>query len=59
MGVSRQQIYDIKKAYTDGGMPALPEKSRRKPDFWEIFPEPRGPQNPFATVEQRRLHNLG
>jgi transposase InsO family protein len=33
MGVSRQHFYDIKKAYADGGMPALQEKSRRKPNF--------------------------
>jgi transposase InsO family protein len=33
MGVSRQHFYDIKKTYADGGMPALQEKSRRKPNF--------------------------
>ena len=33
MGVSRQHFYDIKKAYADGGMPALQEKSRRKPNI--------------------------
>ena len=33
MGVSRQHFYDIKKIYADGGMPALQEKSRRKPNF--------------------------
>ena len=33
MGVSRQHFYDIKKAYADGGIQALQEKSRRKPNF--------------------------
>jgi hypothetical protein len=33
MGVSRQHFYDIKKAYAEGGMLALQEKSRRKPNF--------------------------
>jgi hypothetical protein len=33
MGVSRQHFYDIKKAYVDGEMPALQEKSRRKPNL--------------------------
>ena len=33
MGVSRQHFYDIKKAYADGGIPALQEKSRRKPNL--------------------------
>ena len=33
MGVSRQHFYDIKGAYADGGMPALQEKSQRKPNF--------------------------
>jgi transposase InsO family protein len=33
MGVSRQHFYDIKKAYAEGGMPALQEKSRRKPNL--------------------------
>lgn len=31
-GVSRQHFYDIKKAYEEGGMEALREKSRRKPN---------------------------
>lgn len=31
MGVSRQHFYDIKKAYDEGGLEALQEKSRRKP----------------------------
>lgn len=31
-GVSRQHFYDIKKAYEDGGLEALREKSRRKPN---------------------------
>jgi transposase InsO family protein len=30
-GVSRQHFYDVKKAYEEGGMEALREKSRRKP----------------------------
>jgi hypothetical protein len=33
MGVSRQHFYDIKKAYAEGGRPALQEKSRRKPNL--------------------------
>ena len=33
MGVSRQYFYDIKKAYADGGIPALQQKSRRKPNL--------------------------
>jgi len=33
MGVSRQHFYDIKKAYAEGGMLALQEKSRRQPNL--------------------------
>jgi len=33
MGVIRQHFYDIKKAYAEGGMPTLQEKSRRQPNF--------------------------
>ena len=33
MGVSRQHFYDIKSAYEDGGLEALREKSRRKPNL--------------------------
>jgi transposase InsO family protein len=32
MGVSRQHFYDIKKSYEEGGLEALKEKSRRKPN---------------------------
>ncbi len=32
-GVSRQHFYDIKKAYEEGGLSALREKSRRKPNL--------------------------
>ena len=32
MGVSRQHFYDIKAAYEEGGIAALKEKSRRKPN---------------------------
>jgi len=32
MGVSRQHFYDIKSAYEAGGLEALQEKSRRKPN---------------------------
>lgn len=32
MGVSRQHFYDIKAAYAAGGLEALAEKSRRKPN---------------------------
>jgi len=32
-GVSRQHFYDIKKAYDEGGLAALREKSRRKPNL--------------------------
>ncbi len=32
MGVSRQHFYDIKKAYEDGGLEALKEKNRCKPN---------------------------
>ena len=30
-GVSRQHFYDIKKAYEEGGLEALAEKTRKKP----------------------------
>jgi transposase InsO family protein len=33
MGVSRQHFYDIKKAYAEGGLEALREKTRRKPNL--------------------------
>lgn len=33
MGVSRQHFYDIKAAYDEGGIAALKEKSRRKPNI--------------------------
>ncbi|MBW1918465.1 MAG: helix-turn-helix domain-containing protein [Deltaproteobacteria bacterium] len=33
MGVSRQHFYDIKKAYAEGGLAALQEKSRRQPNL--------------------------
>ena len=33
MGVSRQHFYDIKKGYDNGGMPALQEKFRRRPNL--------------------------
>jgi len=33
MGVSRQHFYDIKQAYEEGGIEALQEKSRRKPNL--------------------------
>jgi transposase InsO family protein len=32
-GVSRQHFYDIKKAYEEGGLEALKEKTRRKPNL--------------------------
>ncbi|MBX7256296.1 MAG: helix-turn-helix domain-containing protein, partial [Candidatus Hydrogenedentes bacterium] len=32
MGVSRQHFYDIKQAYEEGGIEALREQSRRKPN---------------------------
>ena len=32
-GVSRQHFYDIQKAYEEGGLAALREKSRRKPNL--------------------------
>jgi transposase InsO family protein len=32
-GVSRQHFYDIKRAYAEGGMEALREKSRRQPNL--------------------------
>ena len=31
-GVSRQHFYDIQKAYEEGGLEALREKTRRKPN---------------------------
>jgi len=33
MGVSRQHFYDIKSAYAEGGVEALREKTRRKPNL--------------------------
>ena len=33
MGVSRQHFYDIKQAYEEGGLEALKEQSRRKPNL--------------------------
>lgn len=40
MGVSSQHFYDIKKVDTDGGMPALQEKSRRKANFKNLRIDP-------------------
>jgi transposase InsO family protein len=39
MGVSRQHFYDIKKAYEDGGLDALKDESRRKPNRKNRVPE--------------------
>ena len=36
-GVSRQNFYDIKKTYEEGGIEALREKSRRKPNLKNSF----------------------
>jgi hypothetical protein len=33
MGVSRQHFYDLKRAYDEGGMEALQERSRRQPNL--------------------------
>ncbi len=33
MGVSRQHFYDIKQAFEEGGIEALRDKNRRKPNF--------------------------
>jgi hypothetical protein len=35
------------------------ENRRRDQKFGQDFPQQRGLKTPFATVEQRRLHNLG
>ena len=39
MGVSRQHFYDIKKAYEEGGLEELKEKSRQKPNRKNRVPE--------------------
>ena len=49
-GVWRQHFYDIKQAYADGGMPALQEKSRRKPNFKNRL----APEIEAAVVRNRR-----
>lgn len=39
MGVSRKTFYQIKKAYTEGGIEALAPKLRRVPNFKNRVPE--------------------
>lgn len=39
MGVSRKTFYQIKKAYTEGGIEALVPKLRRVPNFKNRVPE--------------------
>jgi hypothetical protein len=42
MGYSRNTFYRVKKAYEDGGLEALKEKTRRKPCIKNRVPEEWG-----------------
>ena len=58
MGVSRQHFYDIKNAYADGGLEALMEKNRRKPNRKNRVPQEIEDAVVKTALEQPALGQL-